>query len=364
MPDRDGNPTIRAAGAVVWRGSVNGDGPSPGATEVVLVHRPRYDDWSFPKGKVEPGEHVLHAAVREVAEETGLRVVLGRALPESTYPVAGGLKRVSYWAARCVESERFTPGDEVDQVDWLAVDEARQRLSYERDRWLLRAFASGPLATAPLILLRHASAGRALATDAENLARPLDVQGAADSRELAGLLACYGRCRVISSAARRCTDTVRPYAAASGAQVEVDPLLTVPPGGHAHSVRELAARLAESGEPALICAHRENLPPLIEGAYGALCGAVPEIPPLAKGAFLVLQSAGGSLASAERHDVGAQPLPRGLGSAGDMERPARGADHRGVRLGEERGGRRDRLSARAPRRTVRTAGPGLPRLGG
>jgi 8-oxo-(d)GTP phosphatase len=305
MPDRNGNPTIQAAGAVVWRGPVNGDGTPSGKTEVVLVHRPRYDDWSLPKGKVERGEHVLRAAVREVAEETGLRVVLGRALPESTYPVTGGMKRVSYWAARCVESERFTPGDEVDQVDWLAVDEARQRLSYERDRWLLRAFASGPVMTSPLILLRHASAGRALATDAENQARPLDTQGAADAGALAGLLACYGRCRVISSAARRCTDTVRPYAVASGVKIEVDPVLTVPPGGRAASVRQLAARLARSDEPALICAHRENLPPLIEGAYGALCAALPEVPQLAKGAFLVLQSAGGSLASAEPHDVGA-----------------------------------------------------------
>ncbi len=305
MPDRDGDTTIPAAGAVVWRGSVNGHGTPPRATEVVLVHRPKYDDWSFPKGKVEPGEHVLRAAVREVAEETGLRVVLGRTLPQSAYQTTGGVKRVSYWAARCVGSERFTPGDEVDEVDWLRVDEARQRLSYDRDRSLLRAFASGPVVTAPLILLRHASAGRALATDAENLARPLDLEGATDSEALAGLLACYGRCRVISSAARRCTDTVRPYAAASGVKVEVDPVLTVPPGGQAHSVRQLAARLARSGEPALICAHRENLPPLIEGALAALGGAVPEIPPLEKGAFLVLQSAAGSLASAERHDVGA-----------------------------------------------------------
>lgn len=295
--------TIPAAGAVVWRGSVNGDGP-PGRTEVALVHRPKYDDWSFPKGKVDPGEHVLRAAVREVAEETGLQIVLGRALPESAYQVTGGIKRVSYWAARCVGSERFTPGQEVDQVDWLAVDAARQRLSYERDRLLLHAFASGPVVTAPLILLRHASAGHALATDAENLARQLDVQGAADAGALAGLLGCYGRCRVISSAARRCIDTVHPYAASVGAQIEVDPVLTLPPGGRAGQVRDLAARLARSGEPALICAHRENLPPLIEGAFGALRSAAPDAPPLAKGGFLVLHSTGTSLASAEWHDVG------------------------------------------------------------
>jgi 8-oxo-(d)GTP phosphatase len=296
MDDGNGNPTIRAAGAVVWRDSVR-------KTEVVLVHRPKYDDWSFPKGKVEPGEHVLRTAVREVAEETGLRIMLGRALPESAYPIPGGVKRVSYWAARCAASDGFTPGSEVDQVDWLALDAAQRRLSYERDRSLLCAFATGPLETTPLILLRHASAGRRLATDAEDLARPLDAQGAADAEALAGLLACYGRCRVISSAAQRCLETVRPYAAAVGAQIEIDPALTMPHGGRVSQVGDLAARLARSGEPALICAHRENLPPMIGGAFAALGAAPPETPPLAKASFLVLQSAGGSLASAERHGV-------------------------------------------------------------
>ena len=113
---------------------------------VLLVHRPRYDDWSFPKGKLDPGEHVTGAAVREVAEETGLHVRLGVPLAPQRYPVTGGrTKQVSYWVSRAVGDDdvsRYRANDEIDAVEWVPYDEAMDRLTYDYDRPLLKAFAS------------------------------------------------------------------------------------------------------------------------------------------------------------------------------------------------------------------------------
>jgi 8-oxo-(d)GTP phosphatase len=165
---------IRAAGAVLWRARAGG-------IETALVHRPRYDDWSFPKGKSLPGEHVLLTAVREVEEETGVRAALGRRLPSQCYPVEGPPKRVEYWAARPVSAERFAPGDEVDGLAWLPLPAARERLSYPRDVSVLDVFTTGPADTAPVILVRHAAAisrkAWRSAGHADDLARPLSDVG-------------------------------------------------------------------------------------------------------------------------------------------------------------------------------------------
>jgi 8-oxo-(d)GTP phosphatase len=357
MPDSRDTGSIRAAGAVVWR-------PGTAGPDIALVHRPRYDDWSYPKGKLRREEHVLGAACREVAEETGFRIVLGRPLTPSVYQVAGRRKQVDYWVAQCAESMDFVPNHEVDEVAWLPAAAARDRLTYPRDAELLDEVRSAPVSTVPFIVLRHASAGRkAAGAGAGDLARPLDGRGVAEAKLLAGLLACYGPCRVVSSAAERCLATVRPYAAAAGVAIEIEPDFTVrpegkaaraetakairaaakaaagkpakakaPKGGAARAADDAttehapvpsgetspaarpeeimrratarAASLAASGVPTVICGHRENLPALLNAAFGALGGAVgPREQPLGKGAFWVLQSAAGVLVSAERHDV-------------------------------------------------------------
>jgi 8-oxo-(d)GTP phosphatase len=336
MAEDAGHRVILAAGGVVWR-------PGQAGPEIALVHRPRYDDWSHPKGKRQPGEHLLVTAIREIREETGLGVVLGGPLATSEYPVAAGTKRVSFWAARCSDPAGFVPNDEVDALAWLPPAVARERLSYQRDVVLAEEFASGPAQTVPLIVLRHAEAGSKPEPESDDaavadLARPLDMGGVADARLLADLLACYGRCQVVSSAAERCLATVRPYAQTTGMQVQGEPAFTVlhgsmspaellaaAAGGEMAWARDwrpasgrpaapsgieqagvLAAELARSGEPTLICAHRENLPAIIESAFTAL-GASPPPPdePLAKSEFWVLHSAAGRLVAAERHGVAA-----------------------------------------------------------
>jgi len=302
---------IQAAGAVLWRARAGG-------IETALVHRPRYDDWSFPKGKSLPGEHVLLTAVREVEEETGVRVALGRRLGSQSYLADGKPKRVEYWAARPVSPERFTPNDETDALTWLPLAAARERLSYPRDHAMLDAFAAGPLDTAPVILLRHASAvAKKDWRQAGNsdLARPLSERGQAQAAALAGLLGCFAPAQVISSAAERCLATITPYAERAGVPVTVEPAFTVD-SASAHggddwaetpAARSRVAGVVTAARPAVICAHRQNLSWLLAQVCAAISAPVPEGPALHRAAFWVLQVGGRRLASAEQHRVEAGP---------------------------------------------------------
>lgn len=121
---------VRAAGGVVLRSTNE-------RVEVLLVHRPRYDDWTFPKGKARPGETDEQAALREVEEETGYRCTLGPEIARTTYLDARGReKSVRYWVMT-VDEGAFAPNDEVDVVVWLTPEHARERLSYDPDRTVL-----------------------------------------------------------------------------------------------------------------------------------------------------------------------------------------------------------------------------------
>ncbi|HEY3952286.1 MAG TPA: NUDIX domain-containing protein [Streptosporangiaceae bacterium] len=266
---------IRAAGALLY--TRRGD-----TLAVAVIHRPRHDDCTFPKGKLEPGEHVLAAAVREVTEETGIRPVLGQPLATVRYLVDARPKRVDYWAAHVAEpaSGRFVPNDEVDQLDWLAVPEAATRLSYAHDVQLLdRLVAVATADTVPCVLLRHASAGHKGDWPGDDLLRPLDDRGMVDAQTLARLLACYAPVRVISSAAERCLGTVRPYAERIGAAIEAEPAFTVRPAAHgdrAEAARRRMAGLLAYPAPIVICAHRENMPVLLTQARAVLGKTAPD----------------------------------------------------------------------------------------
>jgi len=302
-----------------------------GGIETALVHRPRYDDWSLPKGKAMPGEHVLLTAVREVAEETGTRVILGRRLATTQYLTSGGPKRVDYWAGRPVSPGTFIPGDEVDALSWLPLAAAADQLSYAHDVAVLEGFAAGPADSTPVILVRHADAiGRKAwrrAGHTDDLTRPLSVEGEVEAQALGQILCCYAPGRIISSGAQRCLATVSPYAARTGAMVETEPVLTI--GGAADpagadweptdAARQWIAGIVTATRPVVICAHRQNLSWLLAEAAAALGAPVPSGPPLRKGAFWALQVGDGRLASAEHHLAWAEQDQTGQDRTGPAE---------------------------------------------
>ncbi|WP_249350222.1 NUDIX hydrolase [Microbispora sp. H10836] len=278
-----GGGMIRAAGAVVWRG--NADDP-----EVALVHRPAYRDWSLPKGKLRHGEHVIAAALREVWEETGLRVVLGRALPPVHYMRGGRLKRVDYWLAHAPGYQHAIGGDghEVDEVAWLPIEEARRRLTYAWDRSLLRAVGAAPLVTMPLILLRHAPAGSRQEWKGDDDRRPLDEHGHAQAEILATVLGAYRPVTLVSSHSRRCTQTLRPYAERHGLEVREEEALSES-GYDPRAAERVVRDLLAEPEPAVLCSHGKVLPELLDMAHRAPYGMGDRN--LAKGGFAVLHRA-------------------------------------------------------------------------
>ncbi len=194
-----------AAGGVLWRQ----DGSD---LLVALVHRPRYSDWTLPKGKVNPDEPLLLAAVREVAEETGALVEVGRRLRPVQYPFGvETIKRVSHWTMRYLSGEH-SPSEEVDAMRWLTVAEATHRLSYPVDRSVLADFARVPPDTRTVLLVRHAKAGRRSEYSGDDRLRPLDKIGRRHAREAAAVLAAFGPRRVLSADRVRCEQTVTPLA--------------------------------------------------------------------------------------------------------------------------------------------------------
>jgi len=256
---------IHAAGGIVWRRRHPRKASTGGRdrVEVLLVHRPSYDDWTFPKGKPDRGESLPVTAVREIDEETGYRVRLGHPLPETLYRVRGGMKRVSYWVARPVGQPRtFIPNAEVDEVRWVRVKDARKLLTYDHDRMLLKAFTALRDAkahrTRTVIVLRHAQARVRTAWKRNDLDRPLTKPGEAQSAKLAPLLDAYGASRVVSSPAVRCVQTVEPYSEAVKALVELDDRLSEET--KAKRVSRSIETILERKRPTVICTHRPTLP--------------------------------------------------------------------------------------------------------
>ncbi len=224
---------VRAAGALVWRfkspdkAVKPGEPISPSDIEVLLVHRPRYRDWSWPKGKAERNETIPVAAVREVEEETGVTVTLGASLTTQRYRLGSGhLKEVYYWSGQVLQDgpayatrPPVVPASkkEIDVVQWVGTDEARHKLTRRGDRRLLTELinrgARGELDTSTIILLRHARAKERRKWVGDEGDRPLTRMGVAQARDLVPLLSAFGADRIISSPWRRCVQTVAPYAA-------------------------------------------------------------------------------------------------------------------------------------------------------
>lgn len=287
---------VRAAGALLWR-------EHRGHLQVALVHRPKYDDWSWPKGKLDPGESWPAAAVREVAEETGLRVRLGIPLPHAAYEINSNdcvrPKIVHYWAAQ-VETAGTSGAaplaNEVDQVVWADAAGARARLDYRRDRLQLKALRhasrQGRLATWPLVVVRHASAVSRRRWRGDDARRPLDDAGRARAAEVVPLLQAYGVQRLLTSDAERCAATLAPYGRA--AKVRLLGRHALSEEGFAddagRSLRTLA-KVVERAEPAALCTHRPLLPVLLR--------SLAERAPDSDVADALLESAGPGLVKGE-----------------------------------------------------------------
>ena len=289
---------VQAAGGVLWRPAGAG-----GGVEVALVHRPRYDDWSLPKGKLDPGESHLQAACREVAEETGSQVVVGRSLGSTEHLLRDGAgpdrKQVRWWAMRSLGG-RFRPGAEVDEVAWLAPPDAVALLAAHADPAPLRRWLSGPADTATVLLVRHASAGDRQGWDGEDDSRPLDVRGRRQAEALCELLAAYGVVRVLSAPLLRCVETVRPLAAQLGLAVEGDPALSE--AAHADDPTAARARVhavAVPGQAVVLCSQGGVIPAVV-GPLAASAGLQLPSVRTPKGSTWMLSSAGDTLVDVEQ----------------------------------------------------------------
>ena len=256
---------VTAAGAIPWRlNSANKD-----QLEVLLIHRPRYDDWSWPKGKIDPGETIPECAVREVEEEIGLIAPLGIPLPPIHYHVPAGLKVVHYWAVDVDGAALLPDGTEVDSVMWCPPEKAARLLSNPSDieplQHLVNAHDRGELATWPLLIVRHAKAKpRSSWTKAEG-DRPLAATGARQAQALGRLLGSWKPKRIVSSPWVRCVATIAPYAKAADAKVKLNEALTEHRHGRSpHKTAAVVEALFDKQRAVAVCTHRPALPTVLK----------------------------------------------------------------------------------------------------
>jgi len=248
------NTVVCAAGAILIRNN-----------EVLLVHRPRYDDWSFPKGKVDGAELLPLTAIRECDEETGFLATLGPILGIDRYSIPEGEKEVHYWRGSVREDLGFAPDEEVDKVAWIHVDQAALHLTYPQDlEFLQRALALPP--TSPLIILRHSKAvKRSDFTGKDDSDRPLSGRGRRQSKIINEALEGYGIEHVISSPMLRCQETVKKFVKQlSTAATLVD---AISEWGYEQNPEDLgpAIKLAMNDPaPTVICSHRPVLDEILD----------------------------------------------------------------------------------------------------
>ena len=258
--------TVYAAGAVVWRHLEK-------RVHVLVIHRTRHDDFSLPKGKVDPGESLPQAAVREIEEETGIRVSLGTPLGGVDYPMPNDrTKEVHYWAAEAtdtaVAASTFRPNNEVDGLEWLTIPEARVRFTYASDIDVLELFSQqverGILRTFALIALRHGKAVQPFDWDGSDATRPLAPHGQRQADAIAPTLAAFGPRVAISSSATRCVDTVRPLVESTGVTLKLAEGISQDAyesdGG---AVRETVGKRLHKRKTAVFCSHSPVLPEIL-----------------------------------------------------------------------------------------------------
>lgn len=226
--------------------------------EVLLVHRPRYDDWSLPKGKAEPGESDEACALREVREETGITCKLGLYIGEFSYVDKQDRPKVArFWAMRPV-SGSFSPNNEVDEVKWLPVADARQVASRSNDADIIERLAEHTKVRTTILLVRHASAGERHEWEGDDRLRPLDERGRRQADGLVAQLSSYPVERVLSSPYLRCVQSVEPVARARGLVVEETDRLAE------ERAAEAVALISELDGVAVLSTHGDVVPVVLD----------------------------------------------------------------------------------------------------
>lgn len=257
--------TVAASGAVVWRPR---EGAPNGGVEVLIVHRPSYDDWTFPKGKANRGEKAPACAYREVLEETAVSIRLGVPMQPVEYVVNAGVKVVQYWSGRVAGEgpKPFKPNKEIDDVIWVRPKVAARMLSYQHDRELLETFLElkkrDEHTTQTIVILRHAKAYTRGRWHGEEEARPLTVAGANVAKRLARIIEAYGVENMVSSPAARCVATIMPWAERTGVSPKLDERLSE--GVKTKDVRAVVEPLLTKKKAVAICSHRPTLPAIFE----------------------------------------------------------------------------------------------------
>jgi 8-oxo-dGTP diphosphatase len=257
---------VLAAGIVCWR-------IVDGKPRVLLVHRTVHKDVSLPKGKLDPGETLPETAVREIFEETGLRVELGVPLGNVHYTLANGRdKYVHYWSAEvndhCLERAKFTPNDEISSLEWLSLAKARKKVSYTHDMDVLDRFTAlyeaGNVRTFAMIAVRHGKAVPGETWDGPDATRPLMHRGSDQAKTIAGGIAAFAPERILSSTAARCLATIAPLAERTALTIkQTEDLSQDAYSGNGRAVTELVAKRLKKQKTTVMCSHGPVLPQII-----------------------------------------------------------------------------------------------------
>ncbi len=256
--------TIQAAGAVLWRYGARK------RIEVALIHRPRYDDWSLPKGKQDAGESMIACAYREVMEETGYTSIFGPELGVVTYVVDGISKIVKYWSAQAANEPTGKPDpQEIDHIEWLSPSDARKKLTLDDDRSVIDFFLEFGTGTTPLVLLRHAKAVKREDWDGDDGDRPLAHVGQLQAKRILTNFLPYSLNEVHSSDAMRCIETIEPMTRA----MSMNPIFSTDLSEYRfakdkEAALDYAQDLMNSGKRLMICSHNPILPKLLKKLIG------------------------------------------------------------------------------------------------
>ncbi|CAB4599666.1 unannotated protein [freshwater metagenome] len=256
-------PLIQAAGAVLWRKS------DKLKLEIAIIHRPRYDDWSLPKGKVESGESHISAGYREIQEETGYESTFGPEIGTVVYKLEGAPKEVRYWAAAATVKTGTPNPQEVDEVLWLEPMKAKEKLTNKDDRAIVDFFLEFGADTFPIILLRHAKALKRTDWDGDDGDRPLEHRGQLQAKRLLPIYLPYGISEVHTSDSLRCIETIDLMARL----IEKTPIFSADLSEYGYAKDREAPLdyvqdLMNRGAAAIVCSHNPIIPKLVKKLVG------------------------------------------------------------------------------------------------